>query len=165
MHAPVTAAAPRRPAWSRIPRLALNCGAAATLSLSLALASCAPDPTPGVAPRPSYADVAGTLETMIERERDQKGLAAMSIALVDDEGVAWAAGFGEQSPGVPTTASTVYRVGSVSKLFTDIAVMQLSERGKIDIDAPCGATSRTSPRTTAPARRSPCANSCRTARA
>ena len=136
MHAPVAAVAPRRPAWSRIPRLALNSVAAATLSLSLAPASCAPDPAPGVTPRPSYADVAAALETMIERERDQKGLAAMSIALVDDEGVAWAAGFGEQSPGVPATASTVYRVGSVSKLFTDIAVMQLAERGEIDIDAP-----------------------------
>ncbi len=136
MHAPVAAVAPRRPTRSRIPRLALNCWAAATLSLSLALASCAPDRAPGVAPRPTYADVAGALEAMIERERDQKGLAAMSIALVDDEGVAWAAGFGEQSPGVPATASTVYRVGSVSKLFTDIAIMQLAERGEIDIDAP-----------------------------
>ncbi|MCY4397826.1 MAG: serine hydrolase [Gemmatimonadetes bacterium] len=136
MHAPIAALAPGRPARSRIPRLALNCVAAATLALSLALASCAPDPTAGVALRPPYADVAGALEAMMERERDQKGLAAMSIALVDDEGVAWAAGFGEQSPGVPATASTVYRVGSVSKLFTDIAIMQLAERGEIDIDTP-----------------------------
>ena len=60
----------------------------------------------------------------------------MSIALVDEEGVAWSAGFGEQSPGVPATPATVYRVGSVSKLFTDIAVMQLHERGELDIDAP-----------------------------
>ena len=34
------------------------------------------------------------------------------------------------------TADTVYRVGSVSKLFTDIALMQLVERGKVDLDAP-----------------------------
>ena len=136
MHAPVAAVAPRRPAWSRIPRFALNGLATATLSLSLALASCAPDPRPGVTPRPSYTEVAAALGAMIEHERDQKGLAAMSIALVDEEGVAWAAGFGEQSSGVPATASTVYRVGSVSKLFTDIAVMQLAERGEIDIDAP-----------------------------
>ena len=36
----------------------------------------------------------------------------------------------------PATADTVYRVGSVSKLFTDIAVMQLVERGEVDLDAP-----------------------------
>ena len=91
---------------------------------------------PETAARASYAEVVEALGTMIERERDQKGLAAMSIALVDEDGVAWAAGFGEQSPGVPATATTVYRVGSVSKLFTDIAVMQLHERGDLDIDAP-----------------------------
>ena len=96
----------------------------------------APPTTTDLAPRTGYTEVAAALEAMIERERDQKGLAAMSIALVDEEGVAWAAGFGEQSPGHPATPSTVYRVGSVSKLFTDIAVMQLHERGELDIDAP-----------------------------
>lgn len=87
-------------------------------------------------PRTGFAEVADELAEMIEREREQKGLAAVSIALVDAGGVVWADGFGEQSPGVPATAETVYRVGSVSKLFTDIAVMQLAERGEIDIDAP-----------------------------
>ena len=37
---------------------------------------------------------------------------------------------------LPATAGTVHRVGSVSKLFTDIAVMQLVERGELDLDAP-----------------------------
>ena len=36
----------------------------------------------------------------------------------------------------PATADTVYRVGSVSKLFTDLAVMQLVEQGALDLDAP-----------------------------
>ena len=103
--------------------------------LVLACGDARPATTDG-APRADYTEVAAALEEMIERERDQKDLAAMSIALVDEEGVAWAAGFGEQSPGVPATPATVYRVGSVSKLFTDIAVMQLHERGELDIDAP-----------------------------
>ena len=107
--------------------------------LALLSVACGEAPESGVAggeARTSYGEVAAALTAMIERERDQKGLAAVSIALVDQEGVAWAAGFGEQSPGVPATAETVYRVGSVSKLFTDLAVMQLAERGEIDIDAP-----------------------------
>jgi hypothetical protein len=37
---------------------------------------------------------------------------------------------------LPATAETVYRVGSVSKLFTDIGIMQLVERGELDLDAP-----------------------------
>ena len=89
-----------------------------------------------VAPRSEYVQVAAALEAMIEREREQKDLQAVSIVLTDAEGVAWAAGFGEQAPGTPADAETVYRVGSVSKLFTDIAVMQGVERGEIDIDAP-----------------------------
>ncbi len=67
-----------------------------------------------------------------------KGIPAVSIALVDGPTVVWSRGFGvERTVGsVPATANTVYRVGSVSKLFTDIGVMQLVERGLIDLDAP-----------------------------
>src|SRR5262249_29557370 len=42
---------------------------------------------------------------------------------------------GEKHHG-KANADTVYRVGSVSKLFTDLAVMKLVEDGKIDLDAP-----------------------------
>ena len=63
---------------------------------------------------------------------------ALSIALVDGNEIVWARGFGYADPPnkIPATAATVYRVGSVSKLFTDIGVMQMAERGQIDIDAP-----------------------------
>jgi hypothetical protein len=65
-------------------------------------------------------------------------LPAFSIACVDDDQVIWADGFGFQDAEqqIPATADTVYRVGSVSKLFTDIAVMQLVEQGKLDLDVP-----------------------------
>src|SRR6185369_4942060 len=58
--------------------------------------------------------------------------------IVDGDRVVWAEGFGFQDAEkkVPATPDTVYRVGSVSKLFTDIAVMQLVEQGKLDLDAP-----------------------------
>jgi len=109
-----------------------------TCALFLALAACGDSATAEratVAAAPTYEAVARELETMIERERAQKGLEAVSIALVDGDDVVWARGFGEQSEGVPATAETVYRVGSVSKMFTDVAVMQLVEQGAIDIDA------------------------------
>src|SRR6185295_20408541 len=35
----------------------------------------------------------------------------------------------------PATADSVYRVGSVSKLFTDLCVMRLVAEGKLDLDA------------------------------
>lgn len=89
-----------------------------------------------VEPRGDYVEVVSQLHAMIEREHAAKDLRALSIALVDGDDVVWATGFGEQSQGVPATAETVYRVGSVSKMFTDIAIMQLVERGEIDLDVP-----------------------------
>jgi CubicO group peptidase (beta-lactamase class C family)/D-alanyl-D-alanine dipeptidase len=88
--------------------------------------------------RDDYADVSRTLSTMILHEMEKKGIPALSIALVEDDEVVWAEGFGMQDPdaGVPASAETVYRVGSVSKLFTDIAVVQLVERGELDLDTP-----------------------------
>jgi CubicO group peptidase (beta-lactamase class C family)/D-alanyl-D-alanine dipeptidase len=82
--------------------------------------------------------VAETLAGFIQHEMDNKGLPALSIALVDDQEIVWARGFGWADPvdSVPATAGTVYRVGSVSKLFTDLAIMQLVERGELDLDVP-----------------------------
>ena len=78
------------------------------------------------------------LESWIALEVKAKGLPALSIALIDDQRILWARGFGTADPKrqVPATADTVYRVGSVSKLFTDLAVMQLVEEGRLDLDAP-----------------------------
>jgi len=78
------------------------------------------------------------LDRFIQHEVTDKGLPALSIALVEDQQIVWSKGFGMADPDAkkPATAETVYRVGSVSKLFTDIAIMQLVEQGKIDLDAP-----------------------------
>src|SRR5262249_59931148 len=74
----------------------------------------------------------------VTREVADKNLAAVSLVLVDGPDIVWAKGFGWARPrdSVPATAATVYRVGSVSKLFTDIALMRLVESGRIDLDAP-----------------------------
>lgn len=63
------------------------------------------------------------------KKRDVKGL---SIALVDDQQVVWVQGFGyaDIASKVPATKDTVYRVGSISKLFTASAVMQLAEQNQ-----------------------------------
>lgn len=78
------------------------------------------------------------LDELIKEQVADKRLPALSIALVDDQKIVWSKGYGFQDAAktTPATADTVYRVGSVSKLFTDVAVMQLVERGKLDLDAP-----------------------------
>ena len=91
-----------------------------------------------IAPRKDYVAAVEILERFITHEMADKELPALSIALVDDQQIVWAKGFGFADPKskTPATAQTVYRVGSVSKLFTDIAIMQLVEQRKIDLDAP-----------------------------
>jgi len=91
-----------------------------------------------IAARHDYAAVAAALTPFIQQEMAQKQLPAFSIALVDGDQIVWAQGFGYADPEkkTPATAETVYRVGSVSKLFTAIGVMQLVERGQLNLDAP-----------------------------
>jgi CubicO group peptidase (beta-lactamase class C family)/D-alanyl-D-alanine dipeptidase len=91
-----------------------------------------------VAARADYAAAAVRLGAFITHEMKDKDLSAVSIVLVDKDSIVWARGFGHANPrdSVPATAQTIYRVGSVSKLFTDIALMRLVERGALDLDAP-----------------------------
>jgi CubicO group peptidase (beta-lactamase class C family)/D-alanyl-D-alanine dipeptidase len=88
--------------------------------------------------RKDYVEVVAALRPFIQREVTDKGLPALSIALVDDQQTVWAEGFGFADPQAkkPAGPETVYRIGSVSKLFTDIGIMQLVERGELNLDAP-----------------------------
>jgi len=45
-------------------------------------------------------------------------------------------GLADIASGTPITEDTVFRIGSVTKPFTAIAVMQLCEEGLVDLDAP-----------------------------
>jgi CubicO group peptidase (beta-lactamase class C family)/D-alanyl-D-alanine dipeptidase len=115
--------------------------AAAALALTLSFApsgTLADDNAANIPARKDYARIVQTLRPFIEREMAEKGLPGLSIAIVDDQQIVWAEGFGMADPrgAKPATAATVYRIGSVSKLFTDIAIMQLVERGELNLDAP-----------------------------
>lgn len=91
-----------------------------------------------IEPRKDYAEIVAVLKPFIEQQIAEKQLPALSIAIVDDQKIVWAQGFGFADPSakVAATAQTVYRIGSVSKLFTDIGIMQMVERGQLNLDAP-----------------------------
>jgi CubicO group peptidase (beta-lactamase class C family)/D-alanyl-D-alanine dipeptidase len=86
----------------------------------------------------NYTEVAAVLKPFIEKELADKQIPALSIAIVDDQQVVWSEAFGYADPATKTPATTesTFRIGSVSKLFTDIGIMQLVERGEINLDAP-----------------------------
>jgi hypothetical protein len=60
------------------------------------------------------------LAAWIESQRAYSGLPALSIGIVHDQELVWAAGFGEADPArhAPATPDTLYRIASITKLFT-----------------------------------------------
>jgi D-alanyl-D-alanine carboxypeptidase len=61
-----------------------------------------------------------------------------SVAVVNSADIVWSRGFGlaDLRQRSPATAGTVYHLFSGTKLFTAVAVLQLAERGLLDIEEP-----------------------------
>ncbi len=61
-----------------------------------------------------------------------------SVALIDGERIVWSETFGYIDKATQTAPSptTMYGIGSVSKVFAAMATMKLVDQGKIDLDAP-----------------------------
>jgi len=78
------------------------------------------------------------LSVFIEKTMKKTKTVGLSFALVDGQEVIWAEGFGfaDKANNIKATPQTIYRIGSISKLFTATSVMQLAESGKINIDNP-----------------------------
>ena len=62
----------------------------------------------------------------------------VGAAVVLDGEPVWSAGFGmaDLENSSPAASSTLFRLGSISKPITAVAILQLNERGKLDLDAP-----------------------------
>jgi CubicO group peptidase (beta-lactamase class C family) len=65
-------------------------------------------------------------------------IAGLAVGVVRGRSLAWFHGHGlaDIAAGTPVGVDTVFRVGSITKTITAIAVMQLSEQGLVDLDAP-----------------------------
>ncbi len=103
---------------------------------TLAAPAAAPT-TPPVAPALTAPDLAAFVDGFLPEEMARAGVNGMSVAVVQDGRVLLARGYGlaDRERHVPATADTLFRVGSISKLFTWTAVMQLAEQHRVDLDA------------------------------
>lgn len=77
------------------------------------------------------------LEAAVSRVLARWPAAGLVVAVIRGDQV-WFHGRGvaDLASGVPVDEGTVFRVASITKTFTAIAVMQLWERGLVDLDAP-----------------------------
>lgn len=62
----------------------------------------------------------------------------LSVSVVRDGAVLFSAGYGVQSlaTGQPATVQTLFHIASVAKTMTSVAIFQLLERGRVDLDDP-----------------------------
>jgi CubicO group peptidase (beta-lactamase class C family) len=59
----------------------------------------------------------------------------ISVALIHDGKVVWAKGYGVTRLGGPAvTPDTLFEAGSISKMFTAMAILHLVQEGKLDLD-------------------------------
>jgi CubicO group peptidase (beta-lactamase class C family) len=95
----------------------------------------APQPSP--APELTKADFETFLDALIPSQLQNRNIAGAVVSVVKDGQVLFQKGYGyadfeAKKPVLPD--QTLFRPGSISKLFTATAVMQLVEQGKLDLD-------------------------------
>jgi CubicO group peptidase (beta-lactamase class C family)/predicted dienelactone hydrolase len=78
------------------------------------------------------------IESTVEEMMAESGTPGYAVGIVKDGEIVYTKGFGVESVSgdEPVTVHSVFGTGSTGKTATAIAVMQLVEAGKIDLDAP-----------------------------
>jgi CubicO group peptidase (beta-lactamase class C family) len=106
-------------------------------------ASPGPEKVSAMAPQPSppptltKSDFEAFLDALIPSQLENRDIAGAVVSVVKDGQVLFAKGYGyaDYAAKKPVLADqTLFRPGSISKLFTATAVMQLVEQGKLDLD-------------------------------
>ncbi len=96
-----------------------------------------PDQAPAAPRAEGLAQRLARIETYVEHERASQRIPGLSIAIVHEGEAVWSRGFGaaDVENDVPATAQTVYRIASITRMVTAVALLQLVQNGKISLRA------------------------------
>jgi len=74
----------------------------------------------------------------LEAERAYDQIPGVSAAIVHDQDILWAGGYGmaDLASQRPAEADTIYSICSISKLFTSVAVLRQRDAGRLRLDDP-----------------------------
>ncbi|TSC73070.1 MAG: beta-lactamase [Parcubacteria group bacterium Gr01-1014_38] len=89
----------------------------------------------------AYENALRVIDPWLEYKQYIRELPGMSVGIFHDGRMLFAQGYGfaDSKRNTPTTASTSYRVASISKVFTAVAIIQLQEQQKLTITDPVSA--------------------------
>lgn len=75
------------------------------------------------------------LKTAIEKVMEENKIPAVGVALVNADGPVWIAGLGkaDKEKNVDATDNTLFRIGSVSKMFVALSILKLQEEGRLSL--------------------------------
>ena len=81
---------------------------------------------------------AGAISAIVERHVAAKQQTAVSVAVYNGQLPIWTHAWGKADieNDVPATTKSMFRLASISKPFTAVAVMRLVEMGKVNLDTP-----------------------------
>jgi CubicO group peptidase (beta-lactamase class C family) len=84
------------------------------------------------------AQVKNVADSILEKSVVNKQFAGIAAGVLQNGKVSWedGAGFSDMNQELPFTPSTKTRIASLVKPMTAIAIMQLYEKGKVDLDVP-----------------------------
>jgi serine beta-lactamase-like protein LACTB, mitochondrial len=101
------------------------------------LASCAGRPAPCPSDGKNLGQ-RGRIEAAVARFMASHRAPGLAVAVVENGQTSWTGGFGmsDLENAVEVNEHTLFRLGSISKLFTAVATMRLVERTKLDLDLP-----------------------------
>ena len=88
------------------------------------------------APNPNDLDT-NAIDRYVAARMSATQMPGLSLAVVKGDDVVYLKGYGRADPsGRPVTPQTPFVIGSITKPFTALGIMQLVEAGKVDLDAP-----------------------------
>lgn len=84
------------------------------------------------------ADAINLLDLWLNEQIAYRQLPSLTIGIVYDQELIWSKGYGyaDLEQQMPATPQTLYRIASITKLFTSTAIMQLRDAGKLRLDDP-----------------------------
>lgn len=89
----------------------------------------------GLADNAEAIDVQAVDSFLTEQVKSNR-IQGLAVGIVQGDRVIFSKGYGSAALQKPVTPETQFYIGSVSKTFTALAVMQLVEAGKLELDAP-----------------------------